>query len=279
MDNCGVAQHSSDSSFSGCAKNKIARLNPPEPLETLGVWIPRIHPLSHRMPTVFILTTCGARVKMQAETCKQMFQELCFSPLFIDGVEESYLLPKPRTHWAWALAFLPKVRMLCSWQGIDNKDAIILAENSCWPTDNCTPDRVREVLRDAVAQHGFGSWIGYAGCVNKKRTFQQTFDNTGLLVNVAAQCHAPRGSKLFVITKEGLEVLCKAFECAPTGWFVDTVNQAMIASGHLVLKRPALAGTMNHYSERCGKKVEENELAEKEGEFLMLGRIYDHVEC
>ena len=26
MDNCGVAQHSSDSSFSGCAKNKIARL-------------------------------------------------------------------------------------------------------------------------------------------------------------------------------------------------------------------------------------------------------------
>ena len=46
MDNCGVAQHSSESSFSGCAKNKIARLNPPEPLETLGVWIPRIHPLS-----------------------------------------------------------------------------------------------------------------------------------------------------------------------------------------------------------------------------------------
>ena len=98
-------------------------------------------------------------------------------------------------------------------------------------------------------------------------------------MNVAAQCHAPRGSKLFVITKEGLEVLCKAFECAPTGWFVDTVNQGMIASGDLVVKRPALAGTMNHYSERCGKKVEENELAEKEGEFLMLGRIYDHVEC
>ena len=69
--------------------------------------------------------------------------------------------------------------------------------------------------------------------------------------------------------------MCKVFECTITGWFVDTVNQAMIASGHLVVKRPALAGTMNHYSERCGKKVEENELAEKEGELLMLGRIYD----
>ena len=45
-------------------------------------------------------------------------------------------------------------------------------------------------------------------------------------------------------------------------------------AAHLVVKRPALAGTMKHYSERCGKEVREDELAEKEGEYLPLGRTY-----
>ena len=195
-------------------------------------------------------------------------------PQLVTGINESFPLPQPRTHWAWALAFLPKVNMLCSYQGIGDQDAIILAENSCWPTNNCTPKRVREVLRGAVAQHGLGGWIGYAGCVGKKKTFEETFDRTGLLVNVRAHCKAPRGSKLFVITRKGLYTLCMAFQCAPTGWFVDTVNQGMVASGHLVVKRPALAGTMKHYSERCGKEVRDDELAkdQKEGDYLSLGR-------
>ena len=93
-------------------------------------------------------------------------------------------------------------------------------------------------------------------------------------MTVRGRCEAPRGSKLFVITRKGLYTLCMAFQCAPTGWFVDTVNQGMVASGHLVVKRPALAGTMKHDSERCGKEVREDELAEKEGEYLPLGRTF-----
>ena len=185
-----------------------------------------------------------------------------FRPHFVNGIEESFHLPFPRTHWAWTLSFLPKVCMLCHWHGMNKKDAVILAENSCWPTDRCTPVRVREVLCDSVAHGAVGSWIGYCGCVDKKRVFEKTFNSVGCMVNVKRGCKAPRGSKLFVITLEGLDTLCKAFECAPVGWYVDAINQCMVASGHLSVKRPALAGSMKHYSELCGREVLEDELAE-----------------
>ena len=86
------------------------------------------------------------------------------------------------------------------------------------------------------------------------------------------KCRAPRGSKLFVITVEGLELLRKAFDCAPTSWFVDDVNQCMVASGHIAVHRPALAGSMMHYSERCGREVQQDELdaSKREGEFLRI---------
>ena len=73
----------------------------------------------------------------------------------------------------------------------------------------------------------------------------------------------------------GLEILWKAFQCAPTDWFVDGIHHCMVASGHLVVQCPALAGSMNHYSERSGRVTNEYELAEtrREGELLELGRI------
>ena len=160
---------------------------------------------------------------------------------------------------------------------IEKTDAIILAENSCWPTDRCTPARLQEVLDGVVAQGSVGAWIGYTGCVSKARHFTQTFDGTGCLVDVPGQCKAPRGSKLFVITAQCLDILCKAFECAPADWFADGMNQCMVASGHVVVTRPALAGSMKHYSERCGHDVLDDELAEnlREGEFLPVGRIFE----
>ena len=95
-------------------------------------------------------------------------------------------------------------------------------------------------------------------------------------MDVPCECKAPRGSKLFVMTVEGLDILCKAFECAPAGWLVDGMNQCMVASGYAVVTRPALAGSMKHYSERCGHEVPDDDLAEnlREGAFLRIGKIF-----
>ena len=218
---------------------------------------------------------------MQADACTRMFQMQGFNPLLLNGIEASFPLPHPRTHWAWALAYLPKVLMLCEWYAMHDKDAVILAENSCWPTDRCTPARVRDVLRDALAAGASGSWIGYTGCIGKRRACPKTFDDRGCFVDVPGNCQAPRGSKLFVVTVEFLKMHSKAFERAPAHWFVDQMHHCMVASGHLVVKRPALASSMWHYSERLGKEVPYEELAEadREGEFLELGRIHELHEC
>jgi hypothetical protein len=250
-------------------------ISPLPPLASLS-FVPPVFPLSGYKPTVFILTTSGQEVKTQTNACRAMFHSLGFGTTPLIGIEASFSLPHPRTHWAWALVFLPKVRMMCHWHGLKKTDAIVLAENSCWPTDRCTPARLQEVLDGVVAQGSVGAWIGYTGCVSKTRHFTQTFNRTGRLVDVPGECKAPRGSKLFVITVEGLDILCKAFECAPSDWFVDTMNQCKVASGHVVVTRPALAGSMKHYSERCGHDVLDDELAEnlREGEFLAIGKIF-----
>lgn len=202
-----------------------------------------------------------------------MLQRLGFSTLFVAGIDGSFLLPHPRTHWAWALAFLPKVILLCGCSGLNDDDAVLLAENSCWPTNCCTPPRVREVLHQAAAAGALGSWIGYGGCIGKWRTFQSTLDATGCFVDVPGNCQAPRGSKLFVGTVRYLKVLQATFERAPADWFVDTVHQCMVASGLLSVKRPALAASMVHFSVRCNREVQDKELPEQslEGQLLSQG--------
>ena len=250
-------------------------ISPSEPLSSLG-FVPSVSPLSDYRPTVFILTTTGQEVARQTDACRAMFQSLGFSTMPLIGIEASVPLPAPRTHWAWSIVFLPKVRMLCHWQGLKKTDAIVLAENSAWPTSRCTPSRLQEIMDEVAEQGCLGAWVGYCGCVDKKRRFVQTFDNTGRLVDVPGECKAPRGSKLFVITVQGLDILSRGFECAPCDWFVDGMHQCMVASGHVVVTRPALAGSMKHYSERCGHDVLDDELAEnlREGEFLGIGKIF-----
>ena len=180
-------------------KNELVHVEPPAPLETLNLDdIPEVSPLSRDSPTVCILPTAAQDVQRQTMSCRRMFHAQGFGTQLVHGIEKSVELPHPRTHWAWALAFLPKVCMLCRWHGLAKTQGIILAENSCWPTDSCTPARLREVLEEAVAHGTSGSWIGYCGC------------------DVLGSCQAPRGSKLFVITVGCLELLCKAFQCAPT---------------------------------------------------------------
>ena len=42
----------------------------------------------------------------------------------------------------------------------------------------------------------------------------------------------------------------------PQDWFVDAVNQLLAASGQLMIRDTFLAGSMQHFSMRCGKVIE-----------------------
>ena len=95
-----------------------------------------------------------------------------------------------------------------------------------------------------------GSWIGYVAWVNKTRSYTQTFNSAGRLVDVRGECKAPHGSNLLVITVEGLEIRWDAFQATPTNWFVDGDHNCTVASGHIVVTCPALAGSTKHGSER-----------------------------
>lgn len=235
-------------------KFALAKIPPVPRLELPPYW--QLRTLSDASPNVFLLSGPDDRCKPQQYAAKRMFEELGWQPRLVFGISHDRELPHPRSHWAWACALLPKLMHIVETSNCTEDEVVLLGEDSCWPTDSCTPQEVRTWMQDAI-QHGYqGMWIGACGGM-KKRRFDMKVNSHGCREAQACEVkRAPCGSKLFAVTIRQLRLMRQVWGWVPQNWFVDGVNQLLAASGMLMIRDEFLAGSMQHFSLRLGKFVD-----------------------
>ena len=124
-------------------------------------WLPRT--LSNARPHVFLLSGPDRKCAAQQEAAENMFKQLGWEPKLVWGIQSDVQLPHRRSHWAWACCFLPKLIQIIAASTCNDDEVLLLGEESCWPTNSCTPQLVREWMKDAQRQGYQGMWIGACG--------------------------------------------------------------------------------------------------------------------
>ena len=239
-----------------------------------AAWLAR--PLSHETPTVFLLSGPDEKCAAQQDAASKMFKHLGWEPKLVAGIGRDVKLPQPRSHWAWALSLIPKVKAIIDASNCSDDETVLLGEDSCWPTTACTPQQVRAWMEDALLQGYQGMWIGAAGGM-KKRRFNMRVTSQGQREDQACEVKAaPCGSKLFAVTIRQLRLMEQVWGWVPQDWFVDGVHHLMAASGQLMVRDQFLAGSMPHYSMRSGKTAQEHVTINVKGTLLPEGHLVKH---
>ena len=191
-------------------------------------------------PTVIIATSGNESTEKQCRMSCRMFVSLGFDVRAIDGLEECFVPPKSwrigcRATFAWSVVILRKIVMLLN--ACSRDDYFLVAEDSCWPTDRCTP----HVVLQACRRYG-NVWL--AGALKPKR-YQHSFHGH-VICNTVAQA----GCKLFVGSKQFWEDAQNFMMKLDKGWSTDATFQALVGMRRLHLLQPALGGCMSHYRTR-----------------------------
>ena len=240
-------------------------------------WLPRT--LSNQRPHVFLLSGPDRKCAAQQNAAENMFQQLGWEPMLVWGIGRDVQLPHPRSHWAWACSFLPKLIQIIAASTCSEDEVVLLGEDSCWPTHACTPQLVRAWMEEALSQGYQGMWIGACGGM-RKRTFSMRVNSHGRHEDQPCEVKAaPCGSKLFAVTIRQLRLMQQVWGWVPQDWFVDSVNQLLAASGQLMVRDTFLAGSMQHYSMRAGKMSEAHARIKLLGTLLREGHlVFDCVQ-
>lgn len=220
---------------------------------------PRIWPLTPKGGSVIIMSGLHEFALPQVMHCKSSFESLGFSVIVCQGLVESSTCEQPpagsgyRTSVAWGAICVPKLVSLLERQEVATSDLFVLVEDSCQPTEECAPDRLAQRFQPEQ-----NVWCG-AVREYKQRTISNftSFISNGdspqevVLTQADSKVFAPAGSKMFVCGIEFLRKWKDMFWASPTAWTVDDHNQVLVASGHLQVQLPFLAGQYYpHYSQR-----------------------------
>ena len=255
--------------FSAIGFPKLAKMKIPRD------WLPRT--LWNEKPHVFLLSGPDEKCLAQQNAASNMLKQLGWEPRLVHGIGSDVKLPHPRSHWAWACKFLPKMIHIIAASNCNDDDVLLLGEDSCWPTSSCTPQQVRAWMDDALRQGYQGIWIGACGGM-RKRTFSMRVNSHGQREDQACEVKGPCGSKLFAITIRQLRRMEHVWGWVPQDWFVDGVNHLLAASGQLMIRNQFLAGSMQHFSMRCGKLCDAHLNVNYLGTLLPEGRSVEHVQ-
>ena len=232
-------------------KFALIRFPPLNQVKLPAAWLLRT--LSNERPHVFLLSGPDEKCKAQQNAASNMFEQLGWEPKPVWGIGRDVELPHPRSHWAWACSFIPKLIQIIAASNCGDDEVVLLGEDSCWPTTSCTPQQVRAWMEDALRQGYQGMWIGACGGM-RKRTFTMRVNSHGRQEDQACEVKkAPYGSKLFAVTIRQLRLMEQVWGWVPQGWFVDSVNHLLAASRQLMVRDEFLAGSMQHFSMRLGK--------------------------
>ena len=252
------------------AKRAIVKF---EPLEQVWISAYFLRPLSHDTPNVFLLSGPDSRCKAQQVAACNMFTKLGFAPRLVFGITRDVELPHPRSHWAWALAFIPKLLQIVAASNCSDDEVVLIGEDSCWPTEVCTPQHVRNLMQEALGRGCQGIWLGACGGM-RNRKFDMAVNLHGRREERPCEvARAPCGSKLFAFTIRELRLLEHVWGWVPQEWFVDGVHQLLAASGHILVNDFFLAASMAHYSMRHGSESGVGDNIRLSGPLLPEGRL------
>jgi len=217
-------------------------------------------------PTVMLLTSGKPQTVENYCRTSMMFHRLGFDCIKVMGhrfddkstMPEGAKLPKGRRGLlAWMLCFLPKLAALT--EKLDDNEYILIAEDSCWPTTDCTPELVSNLTRK------FGNlWLGYRRphplpktkkCPPPKtKQVDMKIDPDGHVKKTGFRdAWIPYGLKLMVLSHEAIILLYRAFTQLSTDWCAEEFFNMLVANPpsdqvKVTVKRPALAGSQAHYS-------------------------------
>ena len=130
-------------------------------------------------------------------------------------------------------------------------------------------------MKDVLQQGYGGMWIGACGSM-RRRKFDMRVNSRGRQEDQACEVKAPCGSKLFAVTIRQLRLMGQVWGWVPQDWYVDGVNHLLAASGHLMVRDKFLAGSMQHFSMRCGKVTEAHLKINCLGTLLPEGHSVEH---
>ena len=144
-------------------------------------------------------------------------------------------------------------------------ECLMVAEDSLWPTDMLTPDRVYEELHS----RGKALWLAALTC--GRRTKPYKFQ----LGDYALEAHAAAGSKCFCGNRRFWSHVEKLFSTQPHDFPTDSMFQIMVAMEELALVYPFWGATMPHVSMRQGQARDHNlKETDYEGKLLPLPASY-----
>ena len=130
-------------------------------------------------------------------------------------------------------------------------------------------------MEDTLRQGYQGMWIGACGGM-KKRMFRFRISSDGRQEDQGCEVQAaPCGSKLFAVTIRAIRLMEQVWGWVPQDWFVDAVHQLLAASGLLLVRNEFLAGSMPHFSMRCGKFSPAHVKLTFQGALLPEGRLVE----
>ena len=161
-------------------------------------------PVDAEEGTVLVCTSGDKHTKAQTRLTCQMLHSLGWRPHVIDGVAEEAFPPKSwkvgcRATFAWYVPLMPQI-LACA-EDLGRSGCLMVVEDSCWPSDCLTPQRVYEELRERKK----ALWL--AALLKPKMYRYMVGDTTVSAFAVAGRtCFFGRCSRFAM-----LDIFCKVF--------------------------------------------------------------------
>ena len=107
-------------------------------------------PVDAEEGTVLVCTSGDKQTEAQTHLTCQMLYSLGWRPHIINGVAKEAFPPKSwkigcRATFAWYVSRMPEI-LVCA-EDLGTNECLMVVEDSCWPSDCLTPQRMYEELQ------------------------------------------------------------------------------------------------------------------------------------
>ena len=219
---------------------------------------------------VAVCTSGDENTSSQHTLVCQMMTRLGWRPVKIIGVSMTDAPPKSwkiccKATFAWLMRLAPQIcRIAASLREQGEQEELLVAEDSVWPTELCTPEHVAELYEN----HDKPLWLA---CYLKPKKY--SFPLWGRTFS----CKAAAGCKLFYGNDKFWLKVNTLFDKLPKDYCTDSIFQLLVGMGELKFVYPALGATLKHYSCRTHNAAapESSPNLELKGKLLDLPRWWE----
>ena len=197
-------------------------------------------PVDAEEGTVLVCTSGDKQTEAQTHLTCQMLYSLGWRPHIINGVAKEAFPPKSwkigcRATFAWYVSLMPQI-LACA-EDLGTNECLMVVEDSCWPSDCLTPQRVYEELQKRKK----ALWLA---ALLQPKVYSHKVGDTDVSARAVA------GSKCFCGDKAFWRNVDTLFNTSDKNSSTDSIFQMMVGLGELDLVYPFLGATMPHISQR-----------------------------